>query len=1152
MKRSIASLFIVAFLISNNPVADSAPTATTPAAADGASPARLHIPFIKNIGQVDANVVFYADTFGGAVVVKKQGELELVVPRNSGDKSGYSIINESFVDAKINRIEGTVPATTRVSYFLGNQPDRWRSNIPTYETVSMGDLYDGIELKLKAYDNNVEKLFYVRPGADPKSIHIKIKGTRSIDVTDEGLLALNLADCVVMYSKPRAYQLIDNETHPVEVAYHISGDSYGFVLGEYDKSRELIIDPLLQATYFGGAGEDIIRELGIAPNDNVYAVGYTNSVISSFSLTPDGTDAFIARFSPALAVLQNVSFIGGDPDTGTGRFDEAMAVAFRITGTDTFDVYVAGNTASPDLAGIDAGVSADDTYADIMVEAEGFVAWLSSDLITLHRSTYYGGGTPVIAGGIPNDGINAIAINSDGIFIVGRTTATDIPLVSPTPDPPPSQGAFTGGVSDAFIAQLSFDLTAINAATYLGGNGVDEAMDLVLDSANAYIAGHTGSSDFPGVAGNYQDTLSGSTDAFVTETSLTLTGAVNSTYIGGAGNEHLQAIANTGTGTADTLVYVAGITTSTDFPLGAATATFTAQNDNYIAHINKDLATEYQATYLGGNGADELWDLALYKNASTFDINSDSVYITGSTSSDPFPGNAQGEQETIIGAEDAFVMRIDATLTNTASYQSTYLGGTEFSGEVGYAVAVDNVNGVYVGGATDAADFPGTSGGAVSAYSGGGDGFVSRHGLSLQYVAEIRVSPNLLIDFGEVTAGEASDPVEISIINDDDVNDLIISSIVLSDTTNYTLIDSGTASACADLAVPYVVIPGGNCRVTVTFNPQLGSPVRFDATITITSNDFDEAEKIISLTGTGGTDSDGVPDKEEMGPSGTDASYDGNSDGVADLEQASAASLHSQNDNFYVTIATIDSNLKLEDVATVPLPASLPEGIQAPFGYYAFTVIDLAPGGSADVKFFLNATGAVVLTGDEEPDAFWKYGPQPANPATSSWYEFAFDNTTGTGANIDTNTVTLSLVDGQRGDHDLDATNGRIVDPGAPVKIKAVTVTTPAVDGGGSSLCFIATAAYGSYLHEDVKILRDFRDQYLLTNTPGRWFVAAYYEYSPPVADTIRDHESLRTLTRWLLTPLVYGIKHPYPVLLMLVGAGLILARYRKRTASSN
>jgi hypothetical protein len=74
--------------------------------------------------------------------------------------------------------------------------------------------------------------------------------------------------------------------------------------------------------------------------------------------------------------------------------------------------------------------------------------------------------------------------------------------------------------------------------------------------------------------------------------------------------------------------------------------------------------------------------------------------------------------------------------------------------------------------------------------------------------------------------------------------------------------------------------------------------------------------------------------------------------------------------------------------------------------------------------------------------------------------------------------------------------------------------------------CFIATAAYGTSLHEDLDVLRDFRDEYLMTNQMGRAFTELYYSTSPPIADRIRDNEGLRTIVRkGLVEPLVYILR---------------------------
>jgi hypothetical protein len=125
-----------------------------------------------------------------------------------------------------------------------------------------------------------------------------------------------------------------------------------------------------------------------------------------------------------------------------------------------------------------------------------------------------------------------------------------------------------------------------------------------------------------------------------------------------------------------------------------------------------------------------------------------------------------------------------------------------------------------------------------------------------------------------------------------------------------------------------------------------------------------------------------------------------------------------------------------------------------------------------------------------------------------------------------------------------------VCDIGAFEVVPVVSNNGSGGSGGGSSSsgCFIATAAYGSPMAEEVKTLRKFRDAYLLTNPVGRSFVKLYYRYSPAAAAYIARHESLRVASRAVLSPVVFSVKHP--IIALFLVAALIGVFVRSRLSA--
>jgi len=411
-----------------------------------------------------------------------------------------------------------------------------------------------------------------------------------------------------------------------------------------------------------------------------------------------------------LTTLHQATYLGG------GGEDRAFALAIHRT---SGEVYVAGNTSSMTFPGTAGGAQ-----AAFGGGTDAFVARLDATLTTLQQATYLGGnGADVIANicsgcGYLSGGL-AIHPTSGEVYVAGSTESANFPGTAGGAQPAHATGSGSG--FDAFVARLNAALTTLHQATYLGGNLNDEALALAIHptSGEVYVAGSTASTNFPGTAGGAQPAKDGSTDAFVARLNVALTTLNQATYLGGSGNDDALALAiHPSSGD----VYVSGITGSTNFP-GTAGGAQPASGpggvfDAFVARLNANLTTLNQATYLGGNGAEWAYGLAIHPTSGE-------VYVAGLTDSTNFPGTTGGAQPAYAGQGDAFVARLNAALT--ALNQATYLGGIGNFGDSAQALAIHPTSGeVYVAGFTNSTNFPGTAGGAQPAKGGSSDAFVAR------------------------------------------------------------------------------------------------------------------------------------------------------------------------------------------------------------------------------------------------------------------------------------------------------------------------------------------------------------------------------------------------------------------------------------------
>ena len=706
----------------------------------------LQMPFITNQGQTDLNIEFYANTFGGTVSVTKEGEIVYSLPKVEESSSQSTqldetplvnpddaiankpvinktlLLKEILVGRNNNTVSGEEPSVTKANCFKGKDPSKWKSNIPTYNMVSLGEVYDGVGLKLKAYSNNVEKLFYVKPGTDPSAINIRLEGSKKLSISENGQLEADTELGIVKFTRPVAYQEIEGEKVKVAVAYNLrqSGQNsntyaknlqlatsnqqfiYGFNVEDYDRSRELIIDPLLASTFTDDDGLSISNGGALSPDGsgNVYVTGHG-----------DG-DYHISILDSELKTLFASTVIGGSG--GEQGQSQSHSLAFDSNG----DVFVVGMTRSSDFPFPASSYDQNRNGQD-----DVFVCKLKGDLSVLLASTFLGG--------TDFDGDSGVAIDSnDNVFVVGRTRSADFPT---EPDPPDSNGPYDSDINgniDIFISKFNNTLTALSASTFFGGTYEDDSADIIIDGFDkVYIVGRTFSGNFTTTVGAFDriptggstDRFANTVDGIISKFDSNLSALEASTFLGDS-IVHSIVLNNNGT------IYVAG-QAGTSFPI--TPGAYEDGRGAFVTNLKPDLtgpllaSTQIGDTYSLSDGV-----------SVAIDSNGD-VYVGGvvtdTTNGYHFP-NPHGAYDRVIehGGSDIFVSKLKGDLTDLLA--STFLGGSSW--EPLSNIFLDSSDNVYIVGRTGSADFPIIPG----AYD------TTRNGQSVSFIAKLSGDLKLISD----------------------------------------------------------------------------------------------------------------------------------------------------------------------------------------------------------------------------------------------------------------------------------------------------------------------------------------------------------------------------------------------------------------------
>lgn len=685
---------------------------------------KMPLYFIENKGQLDNRVNYYVQGRDKSLYFTPQGitfALSSATPQQSPQRWNLKL---DFIQANPHvKIVGKEQAEAVFSYFTGAS-DQWNAGLKTYKSIVYENLWPGIDLVYSGTVNQMKYEFIVQPGANPANIKLAYRGASSVKLNAKGSLEVATPVASFEDDKPFSYQDVDGERIEVATSYALQkkGNTYSFHLGDYDRSKPLVIDPVMivYCGYIGGSGSDLGTDIVVDNNGFAYVTGFTNSTERSsvpgynlfpVKVGPDLTyntvgcgncyDAFVAKVRVDGTGLIYCGYIGGEYD------DKGFGITLDSQGR----AYVVGTTMSVKKFPVKIGPKLTSSGGQ-----EGFIARVNANGTGLEYCGFIGGSS--------DDGARAVAVDKAfSAHVIGSTDSKDLPgLMNVVTS---WNWGFSGGLADVYAIKINANGTAVPVGGFIGGTEWDSGTDIdVDDEGNMYLSGFTQSDEksFPVKIGP-DVTFNGSQDGFVARVSQSGMQLDYCGYIGGKGDDTAASIAVTPSGYA----YIGGDTTSdeTTFPVAVGPdLTFNGKADAFVAKVRQDGSGLMFCGYIGGAESD-----------SGTGIGIDAVggaYLTGVTNSDQktFPVK-QGPDLTYNGNGDAFVAKV--SLSSTLIYCG-YVGGT--GNDYPWAIATNRTltnSDAFIVGRTDSTEamgFPLKNGPDFS-YNGSGpplgwDAFVAR------------------------------------------------------------------------------------------------------------------------------------------------------------------------------------------------------------------------------------------------------------------------------------------------------------------------------------------------------------------------------------------------------------------------------------------